>query len=738
MKTAETKAESAPAIPKNAVCIWKPNPGKQEAFLSCPEREVLYGGAAGAGKSDALLMHAVKWHKNSAHRAIIFRKSFPELKDLISRSEEIYPYLGGRYISSRREWRFPSGARVEFGYMEKKKDVLKYKRAWNTIDFDELTHWPGDGKDAEGNIVNTNYLYLIGSRLRSVTGSGLPLETRSTTNPGGPGHEWVRSRFKIPDEGADSEMFDPRTKTFRIFIPGRIADCPQLSGTTYESDLDNLPEDTRRMLKDGRWDIVAGAMYSEFDHRKHTCDAFILPEGTRIWRGADDGYNAPACVLWFAEVDKRTYVIDELYKSGMVAPAMAEETKKKDLEFTFRNGVGDLIQNKEIFSGPIDPSAFNEDGMTAGSGRAQKMNQLGCRWKPAQKGPGSRIAGCNLVHQMLQKKLPDGKPQLMFFKNCKNLIRTLPTLPKDESNPEDVDTNGDDHCFTAGTMIQTASGLRRIASIEAGEMILTRNGYFPAILAGQTSRALVWRLRTKDGRELFATGNHKVLTQAGWKRFDRLTPCDTVFECKSQESFQTQSKNMQEFATTCAETIFKAMELGFIGKFIQTDSEELKKDSTFIIKTQIGQIMRAAISKRKLNMTTFQTTEEIQQQISARREARIQSLLQNLMRFSLRASVQKLRAKDGKKSRFTQSNAKCASVISKLHFLNARNSAAGLVVLEIEDVSSSHVEQTFNLTVAGTPEFLANGILVHNCYDSMRYGLQWRPKTLDVGKVTGV
>lgn len=436
-------------IPANAECIWKPNPGRQTEFLACPEREVLYGGAAGAGKSDALLMHAVKHYKNSAHRAIVFRKTYGELKDLIARSEEIYPYLGGTYLSSKKEWRFPSGARVEFGHMDKKKDVYKYKRAWNTIDFDELTHWPADGKDSDDMPVNSNYLYLIGSRMRSVKGSGLPLETRSTSNPGGPGHDWVRNRFKIPDDGSDAEFYDVKTKTWRLFIPGRIGDCPQLAGTSYETDLDNLPEDTRRMLKDGRWDIVLGAMFAEFDHRKHTCDPFIFPEGTRMWRSADDGYNAPACVLWFAELDKRTYVTNELYGSGMVAGVMAERTIKKDREIIFNVGDGQQVENKEVLEGVIDPSAFNEDGVNKGTGRAQEMNKGGARWKPAQKGPGSRIAGCNLVHSMLQKRLPDGKPQLVFFKTCKNLVRIMPTIPKDEDYPEDVDTDAEDHPYDA-------------------------------------------------------------------------------------------------------------------------------------------------------------------------------------------------------------------------------------------------------------------------------------------------
>jgi hypothetical protein len=422
--------------------IWTPNPGPQYEFVGSVEREVLYGGAAGGGKSDGLLLAAAMEYENRAHRAIIFRRSFPELKDLIRRSLELYPYLGGRYKSSSKEWFFKSGAIIEFGYIAKKNDKLKYQgRAFNFIGWDELTHWPDD----------TAYVYLL-SRLRAVKGANVHLRVRATTNPGGPGHGWVMERWKIPGEGTASEVFCDKTKTWRIFIPARICDNPPLAGTSYEDDLDALPEDTRKMLKEGRWDVVAGAMFSEFDHRKHVCDPFKIEATWKLWRGADDGYNAPACVLWAAEYDHRIYIIDELYRSGMTPEAMAEETKKRDLMLGFRqDSPEDPPTNSKILDGAIDSSAFNEDGLgnSLGTGRGQVMNTLGCRWVPAQKGPDSRVAGWNLIHSKL-RPLKDLKPGLIIFRNCKNLIRTIPILPKSETKPEDVDQDyTDDHAADA-------------------------------------------------------------------------------------------------------------------------------------------------------------------------------------------------------------------------------------------------------------------------------------------------
>ena len=438
-------------LPENSSVVWKPNPGPQTEFLSCPEHEVLLGGAAGGGKSDGLLMSGVRWHENRYHRAILFRKTFPELKDLIRRSYEIFPAFGARYKQSSHEWIFPSGAIFEFGSMERQADVYKYKRAWNWAGFDELTHWPANGIGKDGFPINEEYQLIVGSRLRTPAHSGLPIEARASSNPGGAGHAWVRQRFRIPDNGYRSNYFDPITKRWRCFIPARVKDNPYLAGTSYEQDLDALPDDLRKMLKDGRWDVMAGAMFSEFNWHHHTCDPFPIGATWRLYRGGDDGFNAPACVLWAADHDQRTYIVGELYRSGMNAETMAEETMRRDRMVSMSNAADEQpFLNPNSLAGTMDCSSFNESGIgSRGTGRAQIMNRMGCNWQPSQKGAGSRVAGWGLVHSALQKKLPDGKPALIIFRSCTNLIRTLPVMPKDKHNPDDVDTTCDDHAGDA-------------------------------------------------------------------------------------------------------------------------------------------------------------------------------------------------------------------------------------------------------------------------------------------------
>jgi hypothetical protein len=237
--------------PASKPIIWRPT-AKQSTFLACPDHEVLYGGAAGAGKSDALLIDGLGLQQNAplvpGYRAILLRKSFPQLRELVDRSREIYPKVvpGAVYVESAREWRFPSGAKFLFGYLDGDQDVYQYQgQEFQWVGFDELTHWASPAP----------YDYMI-SRLRS-TLPGIRCYVRATTNPGGAGHEWVKQRWAIPDEGGSTvQRLQLGDKTWvRRFVSARLKDNPHLATSGYAEQLMLLPERERKALLDGRWDI---------------------------------------------------------------------------------------------------------------------------------------------------------------------------------------------------------------------------------------------------------------------------------------------------------------------------------------------------------------------------------------------------------------------------------------------------------------------------------------------------
>ena len=242
---------------------WAPTP-HQSAFLLVPNREALYGGSAGGGKSIALLMGALQYVDQPGYNALIIRKTFKDLNQpeaLIDISKEWLTKTDAKWNQSDHAWRFPSGAILQFGHMESENDKYQYQgAAYHFVGFDELTQF------TEG-----QYTYLLSRvRRRKNDESTFPLRVRAAANPGGVGHEWVKRRFiELPEDEFITEQEQAKFDA-RIFIPSGLKDNPHLDRESYMEMLEELDPVTRAQLLHGDWDIAGeGNMFKKewFDNR---------------------------------------------------------------------------------------------------------------------------------------------------------------------------------------------------------------------------------------------------------------------------------------------------------------------------------------------------------------------------------------------------------------------------------------------------------------------------------------
>jgi len=418
---------------KSQEVIFKPNVGPQTDFLAASEREVFYGGARGGGKSYAMLVDPLRYCTKASHRALLIRRTMPELRDLINHSQRLYSraFPGAKWREQEKEWRFPSGARIEFGYAENMQDVLRYQgQSYTWIGIDELPQYP------------TPDIYnFLRSSLRSVDPE-IPVFMRATGNPGNIGSQWVREMFVDPSEPNKTFEISINTPTgvrkiTRRFIPAKLQDNPSLMQTDdYYVMLASLPEVQRRQFLDGDWDAFDDSSFPEFKKDTHVVEPFEIPKGWYRFRAADWGYSSPACCLWFAiDYDNNLWCYRELYTTKLTADVFA----RKVLE---------LEHGEHVAYGVLDSSTWAKRG-DIGPSIAETMIQAGCRWRPSDRSPKSRISGKLEVHKRLSINPDTKEPGLRIFSTCRNLIRTLGTLPIDSNNPEDVDTKAEDHAYDA-------------------------------------------------------------------------------------------------------------------------------------------------------------------------------------------------------------------------------------------------------------------------------------------------
>ena len=383
---------------------------KQKLFIDATESEVLFGGAAGGGKSYGQVVDALLFAlKYPGSKQLILRRTFAELdKSLIRTALAVYPREFFTLNASSHVGRFKNGSLLDFGYLAAEGDVYQYQSAeYDVVRFDELTHF-----------TETQYLYLI-SRVRGA--NGFPKQIKSSTNPGGVGHSWVKERFVSPA---------PHGKTFtggdgmkRIFIPSLLDDnrflCTQ--DPSYRDRLTALPEREKRALLFGDWDIFDGQYFCEFDASRHVVPAFEIPREWRKYRTVDYGLDRLAC-LWIAiSPDGIAYVYREYCESNLPISAAAR-------------AIVDRTPSGESIYATLAPPDLWSRGQESGKSKASLFSEYGVAFT---KTSNDRECGWLAVKELLS---PNGRMQIRFFESCREIIKCLPALTVDKTRPTDCAT----------------------------------------------------------------------------------------------------------------------------------------------------------------------------------------------------------------------------------------------------------------------------------------------------------
>lgn len=436
--------------------IFQPNEGPQTDFLSSTEDVIFYGGAKGGGKSYALIADPVRYFGHPKFRALLLRRTMPELRDMIRHTENLYPkaYPGAKFLKTEKTWVFPSGATLEFGYCETEDDAERYRgQSFHWAGIDELPQYAHSGPfDA------------ISSCIRSAEAE-LPTMLRCTGNPGNIGSGWVKEMFIDPAPSnkrfyKEAEITDPRTNEKRIvrksykYIPATVYDNPYLiQDDNYLASLALLPEVKRKQMLEGNWDVIEAGAFPEFDRSIHVIKPFPIPDNWMKFRSADWGFSSPFCLLHMAiDFDENVYVFREWYDQGIYDDTWAEEIARIEKE-------------EKIYCehGVIDGSISTSRGSRAEDSfdvinKILRRERL-CKFRKADRSPGSRKEGKLAVHRMLALKetghreengQPELMPSLFIFDTCTNLVRTLPALLTDPNDTELVlKKNAEDHCFDA-------------------------------------------------------------------------------------------------------------------------------------------------------------------------------------------------------------------------------------------------------------------------------------------------
>jgi Phage terminase large subunit len=603
----------------DSVEAWGPQPGPQTALVHCNAAEAFFGGARGGGKTDGVLG---KWLLKEraygrAFNALMLRRTTVSSQDAIERSRELYGPVGGTFRGDLNQWRMPNGGRMKFGYLETVADAMEWQ-GHNVTDvwIEEAGQYPDP--------MPIDRMFGV---LRSA--AGVPIQMVLTANPGGPGQHWIANRYKLapfPTKPRVIDRFLPDgTKHEVAVIPSRLRDNLILMardpGYVGRLSLVGSPQLVKAWLE-GDWTAIEGAYFDCWSEAKHVVTPFAVPKDWLRFRSGDWGSFSPFSFGWWAvvqddyslepgdpvgRVSRRDHSRDAAKRRrplgtrslprgalvryrewyGTADPSVAG----RGLKLTAEQAAAGIIERESgetLAYGVLDPSTFNNLG--GGPPIAERMNialinKKHAAWRKAdntrvstrdsrdRRGP---MGGWDMLRQRLVGI--DGVPLIYCFSTCVASIRTLPVLQHDPRRAEDLDSNSEDHCFAAGTLVETDRGAIPIENLVGTEgRVLSIGGKFERYRSARMTRrnAQLVRLNFSDGRIVLCTNYHEFLVDVDDWRYASDLAGRSVLCARS--SLVQQFKSSEEFAITIAANTFSAKACACISKFVSVITDLCRK-----------------------------------------------------------------------------------------------------------------------------------------------------------------
>ena len=460
---------------------FRAQPGQQAALFECPIGDILFGGARGGGKSKGSLGH-FDAHQNeygSLVKGILFRRTYPELEDIIADAIEMFcnddDPNKARWFETKKTLLFPNKATLKFRFLEKDKDADKYQgHSYTWICIEEA-----------GNFPSPIPIDKLRACLRSAKAANVAKWFLLTANPGGAGHNWLKSQYidpappEVPHLVERSVTVNGKPKNvswYRVFIPSKITDNKIL----MENDPDYINKIVASaggqdwLLKawlDGDWNIVAGGMFDDiWNAEKHIIPPFVVPHHWKVYRSFDWGSSRPFSVGWWSVSDGGHVECSDgkyrIFSRGTLIRVGEYYGWNGNPNVGLRLGETDFVKNlldreevlkhkykiTKVFDGPADSQIFSD---SEDNSIADKHERMGICWERAQKGPGSRVRAWQEIRGLLSNslKFPMEDRGMFVTSDCTNFIRLLPSTARDKNNLDDIDSDGEDHiCDETGYM----------------------------------------------------------------------------------------------------------------------------------------------------------------------------------------------------------------------------------------------------------------------------------------------